>query len=250
MLPIGDRFRGRSGPLDPDPPGHQPVGADPYPGFATADPIRSTACWPTRFSSSRATASVIAVGHAVWIWSNRHIGAFDPDEAGYAAHALRVHRNIDFQHPFATLREAANAGNGPLVPSLAVPLLIPGPRDPRTVMMIQPLLLILSSVSVAGIARRLAGPGTALACGLTFLVLPTAALATQSFWLGLGAASMMGVSVWALLASEQGTNRWVWVYGAAMAAMTLSRSMALAFVPGLLLAGVIVCWTDLVDGGA
>ena len=189
-------------------------------------------------------ASVVALGHAVWIWTHRHLGAFDPDEAGYAAHALRVHRTIDLQHPFAAIREAVNAGNGPFVPSLAVPLLLPGPRDPRTVMMIQPILLVLGSVSVAGIARRLSGSGAALACGLTFLVLPTVGLATQSFWLGLGAASMMGVSVWALLASERGANRWVWVYGAAMAAMTLSRTMALAFVPGLVVAGVIMTWGD------
>lgn len=189
-----------------------------------------------------AFAAVIALGHAVWIWTHRQVGAFDPDEAGYAAHALRIHRNIDLQNPLAAVHQIATTATGPLVPAAAVPLLVAGPRDPRTVMMVQPLLLVLSSTSVAAIARRIAGPGTALACGLSFLLLPTVGLATQSLWLGLGAAAMMGVSMWALFASEAGTNRRVWLHGAAIAAMALSRTMTVAFVPGLMLAGIVATW--------
>ena len=142
------------------------------------------------------------------------------------------------------MRSVGSSGNGPLVPFLGVFLLIPGSRDPRTVMMVQPILMVLACVSIAGITRRMAGPLAAAATGCAFLAIPTASLATQSFWLGLGAATSMGLAMWALLSSERCTNRRVYAYGAGIAAMALARTMALGFVPGLVLAGVVMAGRD------
>jgi hypothetical protein len=90
----------------------------------------------------------------------------------------------------------------------------------------------------------MAGPIAAFSTGCAFLAFPTAALATQSFWLGLGATASMAAAVWALFSSEHLTNRWTYAYGLGIACMALSRTMAFAFVPGLLLAGAIMCGRD------
>ena len=200
-------------------------------------------------------ASLVGLAHAVWIWTHRHLGAFDPDEAGYIANALRFQRSIDLGNPMAFVRTVGGTGTGPVVPLLSVPFLLAGPRDPRTAMMLQPVLLVVSALAVAGVARRLAGPRTAVAAGLVWATLPTVALATQSYWLGLGAATFAALAAWALLESDRLTNRWTYAYGACIALMAMSRTMAVAFAPALGLAGVVVAgrqrssWWGLVKAG-
>jgi len=122
-------------------------------------------------------------------------------------------------------------------------------------MMVQPLLLVVSSVAVAGIARRLAGPWSAMVAGLIWATIPTVALASGSFWLGLGASTSAALAIWALLASNRLTNRWTYAYGIFIALMMMSRTMALGFVPALALAGIVVAgkekasWLGLVKAG-
>lgn len=189
-------------------------------------------------------ASIVAAGHAIWVLTHRRLGALDPDEAGYIATALRFQRSIDPAHPLEFVRSVMSGGNGPLVPLLAVPLLILGPRSHGTVMIVQPLLLVFTCVSIAGATRRMTGPVTAFATGCSFLALPSAALATQSFWLGLGATACMTGAAWALVASERLTNRWTYAFGLATACMALSRTMTLAFVPGLFAAAAVLAGRD------
>lgn len=182
----------------------------------------------------------IALGHAVWIWTHRRLGAYDPDEAGYLANALRFQRSINPWQPWAVVREVATTGTGPVVPVLSVPFLLLGPRDPRAAMLVQPVLMVVGAVAVAGIARRLSGPRPAIVAGLIFATSPTVAVATQSYWLGLGAATFCSLAAWALVSSERLTNRWTYAFGLCMALMALSRTMAVAFVPGLWLAGAVL----------
>ncbi len=185
--------------------------------------------------------SVVAVGHAIWIWNHRLLGAFDPDEAGYLAAALRYERTLDLLRPWAFVRAVGGTGTGPMVPLLSVPFLLVGPRDPRTAMLVQPLLSVLTSVSIAGIAFHLKGrPYPAILAGTSFLALPMAALATQSYWLGTGATAAMVGSMWALLASDRCANRRIWLYGFLLGVMLLTRTMMLGFLPAMALAGVIV----------
>ncbi len=187
---------------------------------------------------------VHAVVGAVWIWTHRRLGSYDPDEAGYLATALRYQRSIDPAHPMSFLREVTSTTNGPLVPILSLPFLIAGPRDPRAAMLVQPLLAALTGVAAAGITRRLAGATTAVVVGVFVVALPTMLLAAGSYWYGLGAAACMTGALWALLASERLTNRWRWVFGLCCGLMLLARTMALGFLPGLLLAGLVLAWGD------
>ena len=185
-------------------------------------------------------AALIGLGHAIWIWTHRYRGAYDPDESGYIANALRYQRTLDPLRPIEFIREVATTGTGPVVPLLGVPLLLLGPRDPRTVMMVQPFLLVLSAVAVGGIARRIAGPWSAIVSGLIWATIPTVALATGSFWLGLGASTSAALALWALFESNRLTNRWTYAYGICIALMMMSRTMALGFVPALAISGIVI----------
>ena len=185
--------------------------------------------------------TIVAIGHAIWIWLHRDLGAFDPDEAGYIANALRFKRSIDPFAPWEFVRQVVTTGTGPVVPLLAVPLLLIGPDDPRTVLMIQPALLVALAVAVAGITRRLAGPRSAIAAGLVIATTPTVTLATQSFWLGLGAATFCAAAVLALLHSDHLRNDWVWVFGSLTGLMVMTRTMSLGFVPGMYLGALLLC---------
>lgn len=186
-----------------------------------------------------AVASLVAILHGVWIWNHRLLGALDPDESGYVATAFRYHRTL-LTDPLGLPRAIGGTGNGPLIPLLSVPLLIIGPFDPRTVLMMQPILMVVTAVASAGIAHRLAGSGAALVAGTVFVTLPTVVFATQTYWLGLGAAAFMALAIWALLASDRLTNRWTYAFGAAVGAMLLCRTMTAGYVPAMAVAGLVV----------
>ena len=194
-----------------------------------------------------AVSVAVGAGHAWWIWTHRHLGAYDPDEAGYLADAFRYHRALVTGGPGALFTEIRYSGTAPLVPLLSALLLIVGPADPRMALMIQPVLLTLLCLATAGIARRVVTPRRAVVAGLVPLALPVTVLASQSYWFGLAAATFAAAAVWSLLESSAGRNRWIWAYGAAVGCMVLSRTMALAFVPGML---VGTGWVVRSDPGA
>lgn len=192
------------------------------------------------------TAGAVAVGvvHGWWIWTHRSIGAFDPDEAGYLAEALRLRRVLGASGWSAAAAESTQVATAPLVPALSAVLLLVGPTDPRTAMMIQPILMVLATVCTSAMTLRLARPATAVLVGFVFLTVPSSLLATQSYWFGLAVAAFLSLSVLALLRSERGTNGWIWVFGLSSAAMVLSRTMAVAFVPALALGALVAVGRD------
>jgi hypothetical protein len=184
-------------------------------------------------------ASAVAIVQGWWLWNHRLLGALDPDESGYIATSFRYHRVLASDLG-ALPRAVGGTGNGPLVPMLSTPLIVLGPYDPRSVLMMQPILMVVTAVAGAGIALRLAGPGAAMVSGLVFVTLPTVVFATQTYWLGLGAAAAMTLAVWALLASDRLTNRWTFAFGACVGAMLLSRTMTAGYVPAMVLAAAVV----------
>lgn len=188
-------------------------------------------------------ASLSAVLSAWVIWTTRTLGTFDPDELGYLASALRLERNLSPARPWTYVATFREISLGPLVPSLSTPFLVLGPRDPRTAMLVQPLLAVLAAVASAGIARRFLSPGWTILTGAYVAALPTVVLASQAYWLGLGAAAFMATAVWFLLCSERLTSTpWSVACGVAIGFMLLSRTMTLGFAPGVVLAGLLLAW--------
>ncbi len=239
------------GSLDPDPAGADLTpaddpGGDPYADDPGTGVLRRAMLLVLRHPlvTVAVLVGLVALANAVWIWSYRHLGGFDPDESSYLSTALRIERNIDPRNPVALVRAILSSGHGIAVPTASLPFLLLGPRDPRTAMMLQPALLVLIGVSVAGITRRLARPSVAIVAGVWVALLPTVTTAVQSYWYGLGAAAALAAGLWALLCSDGGRNRLVWLFGVAVGVMLLSRTMTLGYLPACGLAVLVVCWGD------
>lgn len=220
--------------------------ADPEPAAAGATEATRPASWVVRHPLLVVAfgAGLVALGHAFWIWRYRRVGAFDPDEAGYIAGAMQLHRVLVEGRIIEFVRLVGSTGNGITVPLLSVPFLILGPLDPRTAMMAQLVFLVVGAVAVAGIARRIGGSWAAIVAGLVFTFAPTTMNASQSYWYGLAATAFAACAIWALLCSERCTNRNVWWFGVASGLMLLSRTMTLGFAPALFVAALVVAGRD------
>lgn len=189
-------------------------------------------------------AALGALLSAVHIWRSRTTGSLDPDESGYLATALRYHRVLAEGGLTSLVEQVRYTTLGPLVPLLSLPLLLVGPRDPRAAMLVQPVLQVALAVASAGIARRLVGPAGAILAGCSVAAAPTVLLASQSYWYGLGAAVVMAGALWALLASDRLRNRWWIAAGVLLGLLPLARTMALGFVPAVVLAGLVLAGRD------
>lgn len=192
-----------------------------------------------------ALTSLIALGHAVWIWNHRFTGGLDPDEAGYIANSLRIEGRLSNLDLVGTARAIGGVGNGVVLPALSVPFTLIAGRDPRVAMLAQPALMVLTAVASAGIARRMAGPFASIATGLLVASMPMMSTATQSYMYGLGVAAFLTTAMWALVNSDRASNRWIWVFGVALGAMVLTRTMALGFIPAAVLGAAVVVGWDL-----
>lgn len=189
---------------------------------------------------------VVAALNIWWVHSQRHLGAYNVDEVGYMATALRFHRSLDLAHPLEFLKTiGAPSSTGPLVPLLAVPLIVVFGRGVPVVMLIQPLLVVVAAVAVAGITSVAAGRRAGVVAGFVTLCVPGMVQAARGFQYATAAAAFLGLAVWALLASDRGRRRpQMLAFGAATGLMLLSRTMAVGFLPGLAVAAAIQARRD------
>ncbi len=231
---------GEGGPPDVGSTGADPRAVEPVDGVRRA--VRALLRHP--LVTTAVLVGGIALANAWWIWTHRYLGGFDPDESSYLSTALRIQRSIDPRSPVDFVRAVLSSGHGVAVPTFSLPFLLVGPRDPRTAMMLQPVLQVFIGVAVAGITRRLARPSVAIVAGCWVALLPTVTTAVQSYWYGLGAAAALSAAVWALLESDRGRNRMIWLVGVAVGLMLLSRTMTLGYLPACGLAVLVVCWGD------
>lgn len=209
---------------------------------------RRAAVWGAAVRHPALTVAVIGllytVVQMVWIARFRFLGAFNVDEEGGLAAALRFHRNLELD-PRPLARVVFSTWNGPLVPLLAVPALVLGPRTAATAMVVQPLLVVAAACGVAGIVGSTGNRRAAIVSGLVVLGLPISIVSARSFQYSTGVGAFLALGLWALLASDRGRNRWRMVaFGAAIGAMLLCRTMSAGFLPGVAVASlVLIVWT-------
>lgn len=189
-------------------------------------------------------AAVIGLAHLLWIRAHRMPGLLDVDESGYLSSAWRFRAALGEGGLPALVDEVAGTGTAPLVPLGSAALLAVGPDEVWSAMAVQPGLLVLAASSVAALATRLVPARTAVMAAAAFCTFPSVILATQSYWYGLAVAAFMGLSLWSLLASDRCRGRAIWWLVPLLAAMVLSRTMALGFVPAVVGAGVVLAWGD------
>ena len=172
-----------------------------------------------------------------WVATYRHGYPMDVDENGYTMIGL-----IDFlgfeSGGISGWWEAFQnqTPNAPLLPALTSVVLIfkPGVLEGFGVLIAFAALLTLATY---GIGERLAGPRLGALAALAVGTSQGVFVFTREYIFALPTAAFLACSVYALLRSEgMLKRRWAIACGVAIALMLLSRTMAVAFLPGLAVA--------------
>jgi Dolichyl-phosphate-mannose-protein mannosyltransferase len=174
-----------------------------------------------------------------WILTNRQGYPLNVDENGYTSIAVLDYLGLRGSGPHgwweAVQSQTPNAPLLPAVTSLAM-LVRPGVMAGFAVLTGFLALLVLASY---GIGERLAGPRLGALAALIVGTSEGAILFTREYVFALPTAALLSCTVYALLRSERmAARRWAVACGVAIGLMVLARTMAVAFVPGVLAAAI------------
>jgi hypothetical protein len=187
-----------------------------------------------------AAALTLAAVNAWWVATYRHGFPFDVDEAGYSTFAVVEHLSLEGGglHAWwtAVLDQAPNA---PLLTALTSLALSIKPSLLVGFGLLSGFLTVLA-IAVYGIGERLAGPRLGAFAAVVTATLPGAFLFSREYVFAMPTAAMLACAVYSLLRGDGlRRRRWAIACGAALGLMLLSRSMSIAFVPGVLAAAVV-----------
>jgi 4-amino-4-deoxy-L-arabinose transferase-like glycosyltransferase len=172
-----------------------------------------------------------------WMSARRAGGGFDIDEAGYLCIAMH---NFEAWH---------SGGVSSLVSSIAheqvQPPLVPFVSSLASIVLGHPTILgsfVAQDLSLAvcvlaafGIARALAGSTAGIVAVVAVAGAPVVIDYSRSYSFALPAAAMFTVAIWSQMRSLCHTKLlWSGLWGASLGAMTICRTMTIAFVAGFL----------------
>lgn len=200
-----------------------------------------------RASPAQRWALVVAIGALVlfaidiwWFETYRHGFPLDVDEAGYTTIGL-----IDYiglkgggLHGWWEAVQTQTP-NAPLLPALTslVVFVKPGILDGFAVLA---GFVVLLAFAVYGIGERLAGPRLGALAALITAAAPGTFIFAREYIFALPVAALLACAVFAMLRSDGlRSRRWAIACGAALGLMLLARTMAVAFVPGVLVAATL-----------
>ena len=178
---------------------------------------------------------VIAAINVWWIATYRHGYPMDVDENGYTMIGIINFLGFENNGLSGWWESVQNqTPNAPLLPaltSIAMIVIKPGILQGFGVLIAFGALLTLATY---GIAERLAGPRLGALAALAVGTSQGIFVFTHEYIFALPTAAWLSCSVYALIRSEgMLRRRWAIACGAAIGLMLLSRTMAVAFLPGL-----------------
>lgn len=176
-----------------------------------------------------------------WVVTHRHGYPLDVDEYGYTTIGYNDYFGLQNGGLHGWWEAFQNqTPNAPLLPAVTsfAQVLNSGILAGFVVLIGFAVLLVFVSY---GIGEKLAGPRLGALVALAVATSAGLFTFTREYIFALPAAAWLACSVYALLRSDGLRSRW-WsiACGASIGLMLLSRTMAVAFVPGILLAAVLV----------
>jgi len=195
---------------------------------------------PSIFLAGLVLALLIA--NVAWLLVNRHSGAMDIDEAGYLRISLTDYEAL--RHGGISSLASTVVGQptqAPLVPllsSFAYSVLgRPTFIGAFAVQLLAYLIVIVATYSIASLlTNRWAG----LVAAAAVASLPVMIDYTHSYSFAVPAAAAATVAIWAALRSDRmRLKRFTIVWGIAIGAMLITRTMTIAFLPGFALLAVL-----------
>jgi hypothetical protein len=189
-----------------------------------------------------ALALLLLVVNALWIWVHRHGGDVNIDEAGYLSISLTDYHEWQVGGLPGVIGMAIHQQvQPPLVPLLSsLTYVLFGRPSVMAAFGVELLAYIAIMLLTYGIARDLAGKAGAVAAAIAVAAAPIMLDYAHVYLFALPAAAFSTAAVWAALRSHQMSSfRWSVVWGGALGAMLVSRTMTIAFVPAFILLALI-----------
>lgn len=190
-------------------------------------------------------AAVFVGFNIAWVWINRHGGAVNIDEAGYIGLSVNDYRVLTHEGLRALFSNVADQAVQPPLVTLLGATLYPVVGGPSILgsYTVELLAYLWTVILAFLIVRQLSGSRAALVAALLVGSTPIALDYVHEYSFAVPAAAALTTAAWAGLRSQHMTSlRWSGVWGAALGAMVLSRSMTIAFVPAFLLLAILhVC---------
>jgi len=181
-----------------------------------------------------------------WIWLYRREGVFDWDEADFLSIAAAVARSPNF----AKWLEALLVG----IPGFRSTLPTQAPVTPGVTAAVfssfgvhpfAGLVLVLSTAALVlllifAMGLRIGGPGMAWMALALVATMPLFVDYSRAFHVAMGTTLATMAALYCLLRSDGMADlRWTLLFGLCVGLMPLTRTMAIAYVPGCLLAAAI-----------
>jgi hypothetical protein len=194
--------------------------------------------WPVA-TLSALLATTVAL-HLLWLIRFRLHSPTEWDEAGYIQIALLDRIGLA-RGGLRGLAEMvlAQPGQAPLVPLATVPFYLVAGEGILQSLLVIPLFFLWLVSATYLLARVVLGRGWSLLAALCVAALPVVTDYSRLYHFSVPAAATMTSALWALLRSE-GLRRpgWALLAGTLVATMLLTRTMTLAYLPGLGLAAL------------
>lgn len=198
-------------------------------------------------SESARWALVVALGALAlaainlwWVAEYRHGYPFNVDEAGYTAIGLVDYfglRGDGLDGWWEAVQSQAPVA--PLVPAITSLVLVFNAGVLQGFVVLIGFLVLLTFAAY-GIGERLAGPRLGALAALATATSFGAFTFVREYIFALPVAALLASAVYALLRSDAlEKRRWAIACGVALGLMVLARTMAVAFVPGVLAAGLL-----------
>lgn len=211
-------------------------GTDPRRG-APAPRLKEHAPWLLLVA---AAALLLVAWNAWWIVENRRGYPFTIDEAGYIAIGMFDHlglRDGGLHGWWEAIQ--TQVPQAPLLPALTSVTLIFKYATLNAFGVLIGCMVVLAFATY-GTAARLAGPRLGALAAVVVVTLPGTIVFTREYVFTMGVAAFLSCATYGLLRSDGlRSYRWSLACGVSIGLMLLSRSMTIAFVPGLILAAVI-----------
>jgi hypothetical protein len=183
---------------------------------------------------------LLAAFDAWWVVKYRHGCPLDVDEAGYTTFGLTDYIGLKNAGLHGWWEAVQNQSRfAPLLPAITswVLLINPGILAGFFVLIGFAVLLVFASY---GIGEKLAGPRLGALVALAVATSAGLFTFTREYIFALPNATFLACAVFALLYSDGlRSRRWSIACGACLGLMLLSRTMSVAFVPGVLLAAFL-----------
>jgi 4-amino-4-deoxy-L-arabinose transferase-like glycosyltransferase len=185
---------------------------------------------------------VIVALDVVWLVRFRRGYVTEWDESGYLQFALSNFDALHDQGVWTFLKTVGGRGTfGPLLPlvtALAYPIV---GRSIFGSLLVLPLFFAGLVSAAFALARQLVSDRWAVVAALTVAAIPAVTDYTRLFHFALPATACMTAALWALLRSD-GLRRvgWAVAFGVFVALTLLSRTMTVAYLPGVTAAALVL----------